>query len=109
MTGEESKTSGQEQVLSSNGAWKDQIYGVLRGTSGDFTSEDIRAKAKELGIAEPKHSNAWGAVINAASKRGIITRTGERCRSKLPRSHAASLDVWRTCEGLVEPAMSLAL
>lgn len=54
-----------------------------------FTSEDITAT---IGMP-PNHPNAVGAILNGATKSGLIRRVGY-VQSVRPRSHAAVISLW---------------
>lgn len=60
-----------------------------------FTSEDVtRSVGLPRGTVSSNANNAVGALIAAASRRGLIVRTGQRVRSKRASSHAAELTEW---------------
>lgn len=59
-----------------------------------FTGEDIRNWLSTDGI-QPDHSNAWGALIMTAIKRGIIVPTGSYTSMKSKTSHARKTAVYR--------------
>jgi hypothetical protein len=60
----------------------------------DFTGEDIRL-ACEMEVGSPKHSNAFGALINILIKRKIIVPTGEYRAMKDSSSHARKTPVYK--------------
>jgi len=70
-----------------HGAAVDQIE-HLALTREFFTAEDLRAV-----IAEPPHSNMWGAAFLAASKRRLIVRWDHR-PSRTRSRRGGSLAVW---------------
>ena len=57
--------------------------------------EDIRSYASLLGLPEPPHPNAWGAVALSMSKRKLIVKTGVWIQCRSERSHACSAPMWR--------------
>ena len=72
----------------------DEVEPVVFGLSGqELTGEDIRVVCEERGVV-PHHSNAWGGVIGALQKRGLLVRTGEYRRMGDVRSHARETPVY---------------
>lgn len=59
-----------------------------------FTSADVRRIAKERGLGAPGHPNAWGAVMTAASRRGLIEKTGRHVKSDVAGRHSARVAEW---------------
>lgn len=98
-TGESLKEEGITRVLDNASTripeWKEQVISCLSEMSGLITSEDLRSHASAMGIPEPHHHNAWGAVMNAAAKRGLIESTGTYTKSTRGEAHARVLQVWR--------------
>ena len=92
------RDQGIKQVASNNENWMEQCiylatqYAQKRG--GSFTGEDIRFCCRQL-VGQPKHANAWGALINTLIKRKIIEPTGEHRPMKDRVSHARSTPVYR--------------
>lgn len=60
---------------------------------GEYTGEVIRADLLNKGI-EPGHPNAWGALINAAVRRGLIRQTGRYVPMQAKKSHARATQVY---------------
>ena len=56
-----------------------------------FVMEDFR---KVRSDALPASPNAWGAITNIASRRGIIRWTGEFRNAKSLKTHAHAVRVW---------------
>lgn len=60
----------------------------------EFTGEDIREHLISWKI-EPAHSNAYGALIMTAVKRGLIVGTGKYVSMKSAKSHARKTQLYR--------------
>lgn len=96
--GNDLKEQGIEQVLSHHDEWKDRVIQVIEWLSrqrNEFTGDQVRGECLCRGIPEPRHSNAWGAVMSAASKMHIISKTGSYVKSCRPSNHARTIPVWR--------------
>lgn len=91
------RDKGIRQVTDHNQSWHDgalKALEKLRGTGKTMTGEQMRFwLAGEVGF--PKHPNAWGALINAAVKVGLIQDTGDQSQMTATRSHARRTPVWR--------------
>ncbi|MCA8950229.1 MAG: DUF4118 domain-containing protein [Planctomycetes bacterium] len=82
---------------SSTLSWRTAVDDVLVGLAkaGEpFTITDVRATAAALGIGEPEHANAWGAVVTAAKRRGLIAKTGRLLRSEREGRNAGLIAEW---------------
>lgn len=78
--------------------WRDQAAEFLLDylkVNGPATLDQARAYAQEIGLDNPTHPNAWGALTRTMHKRGDIVRTGEWRQSERPESHARMAPVWR--------------
>lgn len=103
LTGQHLKEEGIKIVLSRNERWSEHILHVLenfcavRKEEGQpkFVLEEFRRHCRGLGIAEPRHHNAWGAIAREAARKGLIEWTGECCQAKAPLAHARIIKVWR--------------
>lgn len=121
LTGQQLKEEGIKIVLSRNERWSEHILHVLenfcavRKEKGQpqFVLEEFRRHCRTpkhrytpehrrtpehcrgLGIAEPRHHNAWGAIAREAARKGLIEWTGECCQAKAPLAHARIIKVWR--------------
>lgn len=96
MNGEQLKLAGIELVTSNNLSWMDQALAILSTVSFrevEFTSEDVRNACLSAGLPPPLHHNAWGALFNQASRRGIINRVGFR-KNKIPSAHSRLVAIW---------------
>ncbi|TAL90932.1 MAG: hypothetical protein EPN62_00940 [Candidimonas sp.] len=61
----------------------------------DFMAEDVRAYAyNELDVPQPPHDRAWGSIMAAAARQGLIHRVGIR-PVRTASSHMANASVWR--------------
>lgn len=61
--------------------WTDRAYAALTiycaKAKDPFITEDVRAWAEGLGlISAPHDSRAWGAVMQKASRKGLVTKVG---------------------------------
>lgn len=103
FTGQQLKEEGIKLVMSRNERWLEHILHVLetfcivRKEEGKrlFVLEEFRRHCRGLGIAEPRHHNAWGAVAREAARKGLIEWTGECCQAKAHLAHARIIKVWR--------------
>jgi len=99
-TGQQLKEKGLKLVRENNENWMDDCvdfttrWFIINGPS-DFTGEDIR-NGCEYYVGQPKHPNAWGALINTLIKRKIIVPTGEHRQMKDRSSHARSTPVYKS-------------
>jgi len=64
---------------------------------GEYTGEEIRGMLTHFGLA-PRHPNVWGALINAAVKRGLLHDTGKTQPMRDVKSHARRTPVYRVKE-----------
>lgn len=60
-----------------------------------FLGEDVRLYAEKHGLPEPSHKRAWGAVMLAAVRAGVIERIGT-APVKNATAHRAFASVWGT-------------
>jgi hypothetical protein len=96
MSGQELKEAGIAVVNASNEPWKNRIIDLIEQCVkvGTITSCQVRKVAQAQGIGNPSHPNAWGAVFNAAARKGIIKKTGQYVKSRFEKSHSAVVAVW---------------
>lgn len=99
FSGEVLRDKGIKQVSSHNETWMEScVYYATNvfveyNRDRTFTGEDIRAGCvAEFG--EPKHPNAWGALINSLVRQKIIKPTGEWRKTKNQSSHARNIQVY---------------
>ena len=98
-TGQQLKEKGIKSVSEHNENWmanaimtaKRFVY--YQGLTGTFIGEDIRLACQWM--PQPKHPNAWGALINTLVKRKIIVPTGEYRQPKDKNSHARAIQVYK--------------
>lgn len=88
------KQHGMAQVDgNADGWWKacaDQAIDALAASGKTFEAYDLSL----MGVPDPHHSNAWGARMNAAAKRGVIKRVGSG-PSKRPTTAKSLVYFWR--------------
>ena len=94
------RDAGMAQALEARAVqiWRARAYDAidyLAWTGSEFTSEDV---VRLIGLPHPgaegsNRNNAVGAVMNAAARRGVITRVGWSTAQR-KTSHAAALAVW---------------
>lgn len=71
-----------------------QMY-LLDNPSREFMTEDLRDYAYNvLAVPYPPHCRAWGGIIQAAAKDGLIERVSI-APVKTASSHMANASVWR--------------
>ena len=95
LEGERLKVEGIRKALENPGAapwravaWRELLLRILL-VPGDFTSEDITAKA-----GQPPHPSQVGAFLSGAARAGILERVGFG-KAQRANQHAALLSVWR--------------
>lgn len=64
----------------------------LARTLDDFTTDEVIARLDAVGCV-PDNLMALGAVMQSAARAGVIRKTGEVRRTKIPRRHR-DLTVW---------------
>jgi hypothetical protein len=101
-TGAQLRDAGMERVIVNAGEpWNDvhdrELRAFLAGRREPFQTEDFRewfASRKN----PPAHTpHVWGALWNAAAKRGWIAKTGRRVKMKSAKAHARDTAEWRSC------------
>jgi hypothetical protein len=92
------KQIGQQIVLDNAGTWTDQamylLERFLKKTNIEFTIDDFRAYAIEVGLKEPHHHNAWGAFFNYAATLNMIRFSGNVWESVRPKAHKRLIRGW---------------
>jgi hypothetical protein len=74
--------------------WKERALNFLKKyPHNEFMAEDLRAWAYLNGLPEPPHERAWGGVITAARKMGLIRHCGYSS-VKNPNAHRTPASVW---------------
>lgn len=92
--GEEARDEALFKVTENCKPWMESALAVVPDIPMvEFTGEDLRhfVVAK---VGSPHHSNAFGAMVNAAVRKGLITATGEWRKMKLKSSHARKTPVY---------------
>ena len=75
-------------------SWKQQALEYVRTfPRSEFMTEDIRSFAYRHGFTHPPSERAWGGVMVAACKEGIIERVGYQA-VKNPNAHCTPATVW---------------
>jgi hypothetical protein len=96
-TGQQLKEKGINYVSEHNENWMERCLRIapkyLRLRT-DFTGEDIRFLCVNIS-GDPKHHNAFGALVNTLIKRKIIVPTGEHRQMKDRTSHSRSTPVYK--------------
>lgn len=62
---------------------------------GEFTADDIWPILAKQGI-HTHNNSALGAVIQGASRAGLITKTGGYKESTNPKNHSRPVSIWRS-------------
>ena len=76
-------------------SWKQQALEYVRTFPGNrFMTENVRHYAYACGLPHPPSERAWGGVMVAACKEGIIARVGYQA-VKNPNAHCTPATVWR--------------
>ena len=92
------KEIGQQLVLENSGSWVDQAMYLLerfiKKTIDEFTMDDFRSYATGIGLKEPHHPNAWGALFNHAARLNMIRFSGNVWESSRPEAHKRLIRGW---------------
>ncbi len=94
----QARDAALEQVGNNSGGFMDRALGAIDLiTEGQtLTGEEIRFRLMQEKIA-PHHHNAWGALISAAVRRGLIRETGRWVAMRSTKSKARRTpEYWRT-------------
>lgn len=86
-----------DQVLKHAGSlWVEQGLDIIsRMQAGRATGESLRRAMLDIGLHPPHHSNAWGALIRTAVKRGLLAPTGTWQPMATKSSHARQTPVYQ--------------
>lgn len=88
------RDTGTASVIAHAGGFMDKALSEIAALpSGEYRGENIRAHCLCRGIA-PNHPNAWGALILAASRRGLLRPTGRFVSAASKKSHASVQQVY---------------
>lgn len=82
--------------------WSDRAFDMLRcfaddhrlNGGGDFSSEDFRTYASNLGLPSPPHLRAFGGVFLRAARAGLIVKTGFTT-ARAAHVHQSILATWK--------------
>lgn len=95
--GRDERDEAMDRVLSNSGKWSVnaliRVNRLPRGWIG--TGEDIRLELTHAGLPPPHHHNAWGGMINACVRQGVLEWTQRLGQMRVPRSHARSTKVYK--------------
>ncbi len=98
LAGEHRKEEGVQRVLfNAGGDWHGGALLVIKAVckkQATMTSDDFHRVAVDLGLEEPHHPNAIGAVLRDAAQKGIIRRTPETKKSVRRHAHAREIRIW---------------
>lgn len=100
LDGHQLRDSGLKQVSDNNKEWMKECIEAIEDTFfifqsfPDFTGEDIRKYCENSNLI-PTNEHAWGALVRALLRRGLITKTGEYRTPKDRSSHARAIQVYR--------------
>jgi len=77
-------------------SWQVQATNLLmRQQAGlELTGEDLRMACLDVEIV-PHHHNAWGGLISALVREGILVPTGRYRKMRAPGSHARETKIYR--------------
>lgn len=98
MLAEEGMTRAVEHADRVEPKWSERAAQFLRDyavTTPEFMSESLRVWAHNCGLPLPPDPRAWGAVVNAAVRDGILVRDRFEL-TKIPPAHATPRPVWRS-------------
>lgn len=88
--------------------WADEAANALRmyiaaHPGQQFMAEDVRNYAYDvLAVPYPPHCRAWGGIIAAAAREGLIVRVGIG-PVKTASSHMANATIWSAAPRPIEP------
>lgn len=90
---------GIAKTTKKNSEWMQRALDMLPKLRGlgiaEFTGEMARVKLRQIGLEDPTNAHAWGTMIRAAMKRGVVADTGKVVQMFGERSHARRTPVWR--------------
>jgi len=94
-SGEELRDAGIEQALEDQEIFSACVCDhVIRNMKGMHVSgEDIRLSVEDK-CPSPRSPHAWGGVISAMVKRGVLQHTGLIKKLTDPRGHARRTTIW---------------
>lgn len=97
--GEQLRDEGMARVLLNAGDdWRQQVRAVVCDLAMEretFTIIDVRKRAAEVGVEDPHHENAWGAVMSGCAGKFMVS-TGRSVNSPIGTAHARKIQVWQS-------------
>lgn len=88
------RDAGTASVTANADGFMDKALNMIAALpSGEYRGEQVRLACTLRGI-EPHHPNAWGALILAAQKRGLLRPTGRFVSAASKKSHASVQQVY---------------
>jgi hypothetical protein len=94
--GRDARDNGMAAVLSHSN-WTTAALWAARSVPAGWTGmgEDLRVELRAVGLREPHHHNAWGALINVMIRCGVLEATGEEGQMQKTSSHARRSVIYR--------------
>jgi len=91
------RDDGIERVMRGEDTFRDAIGKFINNLPHDWEGifEDIRIAWYAKGGEEPHAYRCWGAVSNAAVRRGMLIKTGAMRRPTAIKSHSRPTNVFR--------------
>ena len=91
------RDEGIARIAGNNGVWIDGAIAAFKrlDMQGEVTGEQVRVELTKVGVTEPKHHNAWGALIRSLALLGHLIETGRHVKAQREKSHARRTVVWR--------------
>lgn len=110
-TGPELRDQGMETAIDHADRvepdWQSQarfhLREYLRQHTGTFMTENLRAWAYRQGCPVPPVERAWGGIVAAAARGGLIVRVGYKSVTN-PKAHCAPCSVWQAAHSGDAPA-----
>jgi len=75
---------------------KEALSFVKKIRRKQFMAEDIRKFAYDRGLSRPPHERAWGGIMQAAVRLGLIKQIAWGQVTN-PKAHMANAAVWSKC------------
>lgn len=98
--GEQLKQEGLALVRENHARWMEVarwkvVLACIGNAITEFGADDVRQWVEE----EPAHPNAWGGLLNAMARAGLIQATGRFRKSRLAAAHSRRVAVWQWMGG----------
>jgi hypothetical protein len=86
-----------DDVADSNAGWLKRAMAMMaRIPDGrELTGEDLRLSLLEVGLSEPRHPGAWGALTGTLARKGFLVHTGEWRAMRQKTSHGRLTRLYR--------------